>query len=65
MKHTLIALVLVAGLTATGVTAGGLSEPEVEPEVIIADTTESSGDVDSLILSLWAILFISAAAGAL
>jgi hypothetical protein len=44
MMKTLTATVFVAAMMAAPVYAGGMAEPTMEPEVIVADTSASGGD---------------------
>lgn len=60
MKHVIAGACLF--LSAAAATAGGYSEPQVMPPVIVEDAQNSSGDSAMLVLGLMTILVFSAAA---
>lgn len=45
MRKTVFTLAAIAGLSASAAVAGGLSEPVMEPEIIVEESTGSSGGV--------------------
>jgi hypothetical protein len=55
-----IALAAAFSLAATTAYAGGMSEPVMEPEVIVEDTASSDGGI---LVPLLAIILFAAAAG--
>jgi len=58
VKQLACAIACATTLAASPVLGGALSEPVVEPEVIIADATDSSQDVGQLIIPLMLIMII-------
>lgn len=68
MKKTL-AIVAIASFLAIGifsgmVEAGSLSDPIVEPEIVMADTVQSAPDVYVIVAALALIAILLGAAGA-
>ena len=54
MRKTIFTAAVLAGFSASTAFAGGLSEPVMEPEIIIEGSTGSSGDfvIPLLLLAL-------------
>ena len=59
MRNTVIAGVLICGLTAQTAFAGNLVEPMMEPEVVAQETTSSGG---GLLIPILLLVFLAAAA---
>ncbi|HAW45885.1 hypothetical protein C6W92_10105 [Roseovarius sp. A46] len=58
MKNLACAIACATTFAASPLLAGALSDPVVEPEVIIADTTDNSQDVGQLIIPLMLLMII-------
>ncbi|HKL45032.1 MAG TPA: hypothetical protein VJ906_02180 [Roseovarius sp.] len=58
MKHLACAIACAATVAASPLLAGALSDPVVEPEVVIADTIDTSPDVGHLIIPLMLLMII-------
>lgn len=54
-----IALAVAVSVAATSAFAGGYSEPMMEPEIIVEDTSSSAGGI---IVPILALILIAAAA---
>lgn len=54
MRKTVFTLTALAALSASAAVAGGMSEPVMEPAVVVEETTGSSGDfvIPLLLLAL-------------
>ena len=59
MKRTLIAVAFVTA--ASTVSAGNLSDPVVDPEIIVTETVKSAGNDDWVIALMTFAVFIMAA----
>jgi len=64
LKHSTIACCLAILLTTTPLFAGGLSDPVVTPEIIIADAEQSSADLDGVMAMLAIMLALAVSGGA-
>ena len=64
MNKIFLAAALAALLVAGTADAGSLSDPVVAPEVVAADTVESSANVEGLIAAVTVIAIILGAAEA-
>ncbi len=60
MRKTIIAGVLICGLTVQAGFAGNILEPMMEPDVIVEDTSSSSGG--GLLIPILLLVFLAAAA---
>ncbi|MFB9149606.1 hypothetical protein [Roseovarius ramblicola] len=58
LKNLVCAIACATTFAASPVLAGALSDPVVEPEVIVTETTETSQDVSQLIIPLMLIMII-------
>ena len=61
MRKTVFTLAAIAGLSATAAVAGGMEEPMMEPEIIVEESTGSSG---GFVLPLMLIAIAAAIASA-
>ncbi len=64
MKTRTVAVIYTAIFLSTSAHAGSLSDPVVEPEVIVAETEQSSEDVQGLLAALAVMTIVLGAAGA-
>ena len=60
MRKTVFALAAIAGLSASAAFAGGMSEPVMEPEIIVEESTGSSGGIVIPLLLLALVAAIAA-----
>ncbi len=60
MKTTILALAMTAAVLSTPVSAGSLSDPVVEPEIVIEDTVATSSNVQGLLAFIAAATIIVA-----
>jgi len=58
LKNLACAIACATTFAASPVLAGSVSDPVVEPEVIVAETTETSQDVSQLIFPLMVMMII-------
>jgi len=56
LKNLARAIAFATTFTASPLLAGALSDPVVEPAVIVADTTDNSQDVGQLIIPLMLLM---------
>lgn len=61
MRKTVFAVAAIAGLTASTAFAGGMEEPMMEPEIVVEESTGSSG---GFVLPLMLIAIVAAIASA-
>lgn len=59
MRKTVFTLAAIAGFSASAAFAGGMSEPVMEPEVVVEESTGSSGD---FVLPLLLLAIVAAVA---
>lgn len=60
MRKTVFTLAAIAGLSASAAFAGGMSEPVMEPAIVVEESTGSSGGIVVPLLLLAAIVAIAA-----
>lgn len=61
MRKTVFTLAAIAGFSASAAVAGGMDEPVMEPEIIVEESTGSSG---GFVLPLMLIAIVAAIASA-
>lgn len=59
MRKTVFTLAAIVGLTASSAFAGGMSEPVMEPAVVVEESTGSSGGIVVPLLLLAVIAAIA------
>ncbi|WP_413719581.1 hypothetical protein [Silicimonas sp. MF1-12-2] len=60
MRKTVFTLAAIAGLSASAAFAGGMSEPVMEPEIVVEESTGSSGGIVLPLLLLALVAAIAA-----